>query len=238
MKRSGSFLIGLALIGLACWPVTTRFGVDYRWSSRRITLFEKAVHFLSRDLQTRRLVAELTRGARGADEKLLRLFDWTVVHVRATPPGLPVVDDHPWHIIVRGYGAPDQRAEALALLASYAGFRAAAAALYAPGTDHRILVTVVRDGSRTFVFDVNNDIAFRKGRNALADVREVAANPDLIPTAARSLTIDGVPYERYLAGLASLAPGFQRMEAQKPWPRLKQELSHRLAPRPPAEAGR
>ena len=170
------------LIAAAVWPVTTRFGVDYRWSSRRVTLFEKAVHFLSRDLQTRRLVAELTRGARSTDERLLRLFDWTVVHVRATPPGLPVVDDHPWHIIIRGYGASDQRAEAFALLASHAGFQAGAAPLYVPGTEKRLLVTVVRDGGRTLVFDVNHGVAFRNGRGGLADVREVTANPALIPS--------------------------------------------------------
>lgn len=232
MKRSvvGGVVI-ILLVGAACWPVTTRSGLNYQVTTRRITLFEKAVHFLSRDLQTRRLVAEMTRGARGADERLLRLFEWAVAHVRATPAGFPVVDDHPWHILIRGSGAPDQRTEAFALLASYAGFPAAAASLTAVGTDARLIVAAVRTGPRTLVFDVNHDLIFRNARGECADWKELVRDPALVRRVAGELTVEGEPYEHFFQEAGSLTPRFDRMEAQKPWARLWQELGHLLTPR-------
>lgn len=213
----------ILILAAAVWPVETRFGVNYQWSGRTITRFEKAVHFLSRDLQTRRLVAELLRGAGASrDERLTLLFDWTVRNVRPVPAGFPVVDDHVLHIILRGYGAPDQRTEAFALLASYAGYPATAATLTADRG--RLIVALVRDRDQTFLFDVNNTLAFATPQGTLADVGQLVRSPQLVAEAAGSLTIDGLPYLRYVEGLRDLRVTFARMEAQKPWPRLWQEV--------------
>jgi len=219
-------IAAILLIGAAVWPVTTRVGVDYRWSTKRITLLEKTIHFMSRDLQTRRLAAEVTHGASGAEETLLKIFTWTVQHVQPTPPGLPVVDDHVLHIIIRGYGAQDQRTEAFALLASYSGFPATKATARIPGTDKDLVVALVRDGPKTYVFDVNNNISLRNEQGTLADLTELLSNPGLMAQAADHALIEGVPYEHYLLGLRGLQATFARMEAQKPWPRLRQELDH------------
>ncbi len=219
----GAVLIGMGT--LACWPVTTRYGVNYRWSSRTITLFEKTVHFISRDLQTRRLVAELVRGAGASpDDRLIRLFDWTVRHVQPVPPEFPAVDDHVLSIIIRGYGAPDQRTEAFALLASYAGFPATAVTLRAPEGTGRLIVAVVRDKDRRLLFDINHQIVFRTPQGTFADIEELMRNPQLVAEAAGGLAVDGLPYERYVTGLQDLQVTFSRMEGQKPWPRLWQEV--------------
>jgi hypothetical protein len=221
-------MAAILLIAAAVWPVTTRFGIDYEWSSKQITLFEKVLHFISRDLQARRLASEITEGARDGQEKLLKIFTWTVRHVQPTPPGFPVVDDHVMHIIIRGYGAPDQRTEAFALLASYSGFPSTAAYLTAPGTEQRIIVAVVRDGARTYLFDVERQMVFKNRLGQFADLRELIADPSLVDTAAHGLTVAGVPYGQYLLSAGDLQASFARMEAQKPWPRLAQEVQHAL----------
>ena len=123
---AGGVLVATAAVMVARWPVTTRFGVDYEWSSREIHLYEKAVDFISRDLQARRLVSDITDGLNGDQERIIAIFRWIGERVRSTPNGFPVVDDHVLNIIIRGYGADDQRTEAFALLASYAGLSATA----------------------------------------------------------------------------------------------------------------
>ena len=223
-----------ALIVAACWPVTTRYGVNYRWSSRTITLFEKSVHFISRDLQTRRLVKELLRGVRPGDPALMRLFEWTVANIHPTPEGLPVVDDHPLHILIRGYGAEDQRTEAFALLASYAGFPSAAVTLRAPGTDAGLLVAAVRAGSQTFIFDVINGVAFQDEQGRFVDLMELSRNPLPARRAAGDLTVAGIPYARFFEEADRHVTSFDRMEAQKPWSRLRQEVTHLFRPLEPA----
>ena len=214
-----------ALVIAALWPVTTRSGFNYQVTIRQITLGEKAVQFISRDLQTRRFVAELTRGVGRGEPTLVRLFDWTVEHVRPTPAGFPVVDDHPLHILIRGYGAEDQRTEAFALLASYAGFPAAKVTLRVPEMDEGLMVAAVRDGSRTLVFDVVNGLVFRNEDGHLADLTELSRNPLPVRRAAGDLTIGGVPYARFFEGVDPRAFSFSRMEGQKPWPRLWQGVT-------------
>ena len=228
-RRMAWATAAVLLIAAALWPVTTRYGINYRWSSRRITLFEKAVHFISRDLQTRRLVAELTRGVERGEPTLIRLFEWTVANVHSTPEGFPVVDDHPLHILLRGYGAEDQRTEAFALLASYAGFPATAVTLRVPGRDAGLIVAAVRAGPRTLIFDVNHGVIFRNEAGRLADLVELSRNPLAVRRAAGNLMVGGVPYARFFEGVDRQIPTFERMEGQKPWPRLRQEVTHLFA---------
>jgi len=221
-----------ALIGFGHWPVTTRVGIDYQWSERRIPLYEKAVNFLSRDLQTRRLVRELTAGASGEEEKLLQMFSWVTAAIRPVPEGFPVVDDHIFHIMVRGYGAEDQRTEVFATLAGYAGFRASVARLQAPSgaSEGFVFVALVQGRANTYVFDINNRIVFKDEHGRLADVEQLLRHPQLVIDAAQGLAIRGTPYQHYLRGL-DRAKVFSRTPAQQLWPRMKQELQQLLGAR-------
>ena len=217
-----------ALIVIGRWPVTTRLGIDYQWSSQRIPLYEKAVNFLSRDLQIRRLAREITAGASSQGEKLLRIFSWVTTTIRPVPEGFPVVDDHIFHIIVRGYGAEDQRTEAFVTLAGYAGFQARVARLEPPHSPGNFLfVALVRCGTKTYVFDVNHRILFRDEHDHLADVDQLLVTPQLVDAAAQGLVVHGVPYHQYFLGL-DRAKVSSRTQAQQLWPRVKQELEHLL----------
>lgn len=219
-----------ALSVAACWPVTTRYGVNYRWSSRTIPLYEKAINFVSRDIQARRLAREVTAGIDRPRDRALRVFTWVGENVRPVPAGFPVVDDHIWHVIVRGYGAPDQRTEAYTLLAAYAGVRAATAALVAmtDGRPHGLMVAVSEFDDRRWIFDVDHQILFRRDDGSLASVDDLIANPAIVSAAGRGLEVAGIPYARYFEHLHDLTVSFDRIDRQRPLPRLRRELAERL----------
>jgi len=209
---------------VACWPVETRFGVNYEWSSRQIRLYEKVTDFISRDLQTRRLVSDIVASAAPEQVQILAIFDWVGAHVRPTPNGFPVVDDHVLHIIIRGYGAPDQRTEAFALLASYAGMLSTATVLQSETGSATVVVSLVQIDNRVYVFDVINQVVFQDAGGALADVERLMAEPALIRDASGDLEVAGIPYERFFSTLPDLRPNFSRMEQQKPWYRATSEI--------------
>jgi hypothetical protein len=215
--------IAAALV-IASWPVATRVGLNYQLSSKRVPLYEKVINFLSRDLQTRRLAKEIVAGASTDEEKLLKIFSWVTEHVRPTPPGFPVVDDHILHTIIRGYGADDQRAEAFVVLAGYAGLRGRVVRLEPPSHPNVFLyVALVTSGAHTYVFDITNRVIFRDERGRLADLEVLSRNPRLIAAAAPGLVVEGIPYQHYFLGLRQ-AKTWSRTDAQQLWPRLTQEL--------------
>lgn len=218
----------VAVTIIAQWPVTTRWGVNYQTSSKRIPLYEKAINFLSRDLQTQRIAQEITAGASSQTDKLLRVFTWVTANVRATPEGFLVVDDHPLHILIRGYGAEDQRTEAFVLLAGYSGFRAASTKVRPPGAAKPIMLALVRLPPKTVVFDVINGVVFRDDQGELVDVQVLLQHPRLISLAAPGLRVHGVAYEQAVLELRHLNRTFSRTAAQRFWPRLVQELGRFL----------
>lgn len=216
-------LFAVAVFGIAHWPTTTRYGINYRQHSRQLPLYQKAVDFVSRDLQTRRLLSEIVQGAPGEAEALRTIFAWTVRNIRPVPDGFPVIDDHVWNIIVRGYGAEDQRTEVFAILASYACCPVSAVRLSAEPTK-TIDVAVVMLDDQPRVFDVVNAVMFHDHAGTPATVDQLLRDPNLVATMSRGLAPHGVPYSRYAARLGELRPVYARMESQKPWQRLKREI--------------
>jgi len=226
---AGAAIVAAAIV-TACWPVTTRFGVDYRWSSKTLPLYEKALNFVSRDLQARRLSREVAAGGGSAEDVAIRIFRWVGTHVRRVPPGFPVVDDHLLHVIIRGYGAADQRTEVFALLASYAAIPATAVPLSVDAPERRrtIYVAVADVGGRLLVVDVENQILFRRDEGTLAYLDDLRRDPSPITRAGGHLIFNDMPYESYFTRLDTVRPVFSRMERQKPWPRLRLELTRLL----------
>ena len=217
-------ILGILLLGIiAYWPVQTRVGVDYEWSESSIHFYEKATNFFSRHFQAKHLVSNLLKKIDYPEDQLQLLFAWSRDHVRSTPPGFPVIDDHVWHIIVRGYGATDQRTEAFALLASYAGFPATVTAMEIPGTDGGVIVALVKIGQLLHVFDVEHGFVFLDEHGQLIDAARLATAPEVVSSITNGIEIAGRPYEHYVPSLLNRDLTFNRMELQKPWPRLKHE---------------
>ena len=228
-RRVAVVIAALAVaIIVARWPVTTATGFNYRVTVKRLTLFEKALAFVDRDFEMRRLSKEITGPDGAPEERLLRLYEWVADNIHPVPPGLPVIDDHVFHIFVRRYGAVDQRAEALAALASYDGMPSTTLAL-GKNPNHLIVqLTVVRLADRLVVFDVNNRIVFRRPSGELASLSDLSTEPSIIERSARGVVVDDVPYREHFERLSALTPSFVRMEKQRFWPRLKDEILERF----------
>jgi hypothetical protein len=216
-----------ALTLLLAWPVESRSGTNYVWTSNRLPFYEKAIEFLARHFQTKRLVEAIIAGEADSEGRLLRLLVWVGAHVRPTPGGFPVVDDHPFHILIRGYGAPDQRTEAFALLATYAGMPSEHVMLTTEA-GRRVDLALVKVGRDTYVFDVVNQVAFFKADGGLADLATLRSHPGLIHQSATHPSVDAEMYRRLVASTDKLRPTFSRMEMQRPWRRATAEISEIL----------
>ena len=210
------------------WPATTAVGYNYRVTVKRLTLFEKMVAFVDRDFYMRRVAAEIAGIDGTPQQRLIRMYEWVADNIHAVPPGFPVVDDHVSNIFVRHYGADDQRAEALAALASYSGFPATIVGLAKAPKMRGVQLTLVRLGDKLVVFDVIHRIAFRRRSGELADFDDLKRDPSLIADAGAGVVIDSVPYHEHFAHIKDVTPRFLRMEEQRLWPRLKYELFGRF----------
>jgi hypothetical protein len=125
LRRLALCAIGLAaLIAVANVPTTTYQGVNFVVSARTLPAYVKALDFADRDANYKGLARQIAGRAvlrRGAAARCLRL------DAREYPRHalrIPVVDDHVWHIIIRGYGEDDQKADVFTTLLTYAGMRA------------------------------------------------------------------------------------------------------------------
>jgi hypothetical protein len=150
-------------------------------------------------------------------------------NIHPVPRDLPVVDDHVLNIFVRRYGSDDQRAEALAALASYDGIPAAVLGFSKIPKTHGVSLTFVQIGHGLAVFDVNNRVVFRRVSGELASLDDLKRDPSIVRRAAGNLTVDGVPYDEHLRRLSDAHPTFVRMEDQRPWSRLRNEVARFVA---------
>lgn len=226
--------VALVLALTACWaalqwPVTTRQGIDGHVSTQTIPLSIKLVRFWYRDLEYRALTRSITRGLSDDEAKLLALFDWVRAHVhRGTPPALAVVDDHVWHIIVRGYGEPDQLADVLATLCAYAGLPAQAVAVGPPGQGLIHSLTMVRLDDRWYPVDAYYGVLPREPGGRLLSRDELMADPALVRRAVPPLTVHGIEYAQLYAWLPALHDESRlRPYCHMPWRRAWSELTRR-----------
>lgn len=197
-------------------------GIDYSVVSYELPLYQKAIAFVHRDLEMRALTRRIVGDTRGAETVAFKLLEWTHAAVRPVPRGFPLIDDHPYHIIVRGYGKVDQAADAFVNLAAYAGIPARL--LFARGTDGGYLYAFgaleIDHGWR--LFDVREQIAFRRPSGELALIDELRAEPALTASLPSPSEGPGLGYPELIAAL-NLSP-VRPVEQQMPLDRLRYEL--------------
>lgn len=102
---------------------TTRQGVNDKITAIKIPLYLKLHNFFNRHLNYQWTVDQIVNEKMTDQQKAEAIFAWTNQHILRQLPQLPVIDDHPWHIIVRGYGDADQMADVFAVLSNYAGLK-------------------------------------------------------------------------------------------------------------------
>ncbi|HPM43368.1 MAG TPA: hypothetical protein PLV52_06020, partial [Candidatus Omnitrophota bacterium] len=104
--------------------VTTRKGIDYNVSTIKIPLYLKALDFIDRHYNYVQLTKNIIDGSKDEQEKALRIYIWVGMNIKKNPAGMPVVDDHPLNIVIRGYGVEDQFEDVFTILCTYAGLEA------------------------------------------------------------------------------------------------------------------
>jgi hypothetical protein len=225
-RRSAAWLASGAvmavLVVVALLPVTTRQGVDFTVATHDLPLYLKVLDFVDRDLNYRQLARRITATETTDTSRALALMAWTRANIRDLPPGWPVVDDHVWSIVVRGYGIDEQKTDVFATLATYAGVPAYWIQVEVPPV--RLPIALVRADGRWRVLDVGNGLAFWNARRELATVDEIATDAGLVRATAGDRVHRGRSYVEVFAGFKPpTPPGTLRAEKQMPWPRVVYE---------------
>ncbi len=226
MKRwlwAGALVVVCGLI--AHWPVSTKQGINYRVRTLRMPLYIKVIEFLDRDYHYRCLAREITAGVESDAARAEAILRWMRERLYAgIPTGLPVMDDHVWHIIVRGYGGDDQLVDVFTTLASYAGVEAAAVHRLRPDDGEAgIAMALVRLNGRWVPVDPYRGFWFTDERGVPADIEAIRRDPSIVARVAGSIEVGGVPYARYVEAVAPPQTGSDsllRSGRQMPWRRF------------------
>ena len=216
----GGLGLGVAL-GLAA-PMTTRQGVNFQVANHHIPLYVKAVDFLDRHYHYQLLADQITHSFRSDRERALAVFEWTHQHIQPTPRGWPIVDDHVWHIIIRGHGVEDQVADVFTTLCAYAGVPAYWRYVRHPRTGASLTVSYAKVGNRWAVIDMRRAVIFKDAGGTWLTPGQLAADPALSQVADQARLLETFPYPDYFATPEFVAPPPYplRTEQQMPWPRL------------------
>jgi hypothetical protein len=219
----GVLLVLATAMALALMPSTTLQGVDFKVSTIELPLYVKALDFVDRDVNYRALARKITAGLATDEARVLAVFEWVRARVRDVPAGFPVVDDHIWHILVRGYGAGEQKADVFTTLTTYAGVPGYFVMLGPHSA--RLPIALVLVERRWRVVDVEHGFVFRNTAGQLATFEDLAAGHGLVERLAGRLQYKGREYAGYFARPPALTPpGTLRAEMQMLGPRLIFEL--------------
>ncbi|MBF0216705.1 MAG: hypothetical protein HQL30_06910 [Candidatus Omnitrophica bacterium] len=203
--------------------VGTKQGIDFKVTEKKIPLYLKTLDFIDRHYNYSNLVSGITKPGGTVDEKVMDIFKWTFVNIRRQPTSLPTVDDHPWHIIVRGYGAGEQYSDVFTTLCTYAGAPAYFILVKSRDGSRRYPFSVVRMNGRERVFDPYNGVYFVSGNGEQAGIEDVAA------MRAQKICLSGEPdvdYGEYLPDLMSPKNTvIRRASAQDPLGRMKAAIA-------------
>lgn len=207
--------------------VTTRRGVDYQLQSVEIPLYLKILDFYDRHYNYKELVKNILKDVRGEQECAMRLFAWTFANIRKNTAGLPVLDDHVWNIIIRGYGASDQSCDVFTTLCNYAGLRAFFSYASSREQTDKIPLSFVYLDKKWRVFDPYNGVYFQDKQGNFADMVSIRDNFALVKCLGK--TLPDLDYSIYIDSLLSIKDiGYNRANLQSPLNRLIFEIKKKL----------
>lgn len=222
LSGCGVLIVAISLI--RCIPSESLEGTSHGVLTHRIPLWEKAARFYLRHLEFERLAAEAAGGEADSQRRVLRLVDWTratVVH--PIPPGLPVIDDHIAHIVLRHYGNDGQLAEVFTALTTYTGNDGCWSHTTPPGAKGRVVLSFVQSEDGWWVFDVSNGGWFETADGRIARVEDFRHPETLRRRGQAPAVLHGIPYLAYYQDLEAVwKRSFSRARGQMPWHRLLQ----------------
>jgi hypothetical protein len=216
-------LVTASVFSVARWPTTRFVGVNFVVSQQTLPLWAKAADFIDRDVNIAQTARAVLGNVQGDEARAAAALAWTRANIRNTPEGFPIVDDHIWYTIVRGYGQPDQQADVFTTLLTYAGVRAYWSLAGKPPDEIPLSYVWIRDRWR--VYDVTSGLVFRAANGDQATPQDLADNHDLIRTAATGRVDDVNAYVTRFDGYAApQAPDVLRADLQMPRRRVWHEM--------------
>jgi hypothetical protein len=180
--------------------VITKQGINYEVISTKIPLYLKILNFFDRHYNYKDLVKQIVKDTEVKEEKVLKIFKWTYEHIKAQPVQLPVIDDHVWNIIIRGYGVQDQYCDVFSTLCNYIGTEAFFDYVYTKDSSSKICLSFVRFNKRWYIFDPYRGIYFKDNYGHIADLEEIKNGNWRIEKITQTEKID-FDYKQYFQNL-------------------------------------
>ncbi|MEK6715229.1 MAG: transglutaminase domain-containing protein [Candidatus Omnitrophota bacterium] len=237
MKKYLSIILCLIILTAAAFfvlniNVTTRQGINYQWHTVKIPLYLKLLDFFDRHYNYKELVKRITLNAKDDRVKAMRIFEWTCNNLKRAPQTLPVVDDHVWHIIVRGYGARDQFSDVFSTLCNYAGLDAFYTWVYTQERTSRIPLSFVELSGKWFIFDPYNGAYFTNAQGLPVDIDAIKLGNSWrvkhLRTEINPTDLD-VDYSRYFGNFPDTKKAaLRKANIQSPVNRLFFEIQKRI----------
>ena len=211
--------VPIAVLTVACWPAGRFVGVNHVVSTQPLPLWAKATDFIDRDVNLATAARSILGGVSGEQAKAAAALAWTRANIRAVPDGFPVVGDHVWHIMVRGYGRDDQRAEVFTTLLAYDGIPAYWMVVGTP--PQSATLSYARIDGLWRVYDVSNGVVFKNAGGELATPDEISGNHDVVRGSVTGVIAEVDDYVAAFDGYtAPQAPEVMRADLRMPGRRL------------------
>jgi len=204
--------------------VTTKQGVNYVLRPVKIPLYLKVLNFFDRHYNYAELAKRIVKDVESDREKVFKIFYWVKENIKEQPDNLPVIDDHVWHIIVRGYGVPDQYSDVFTTLCNYVGVDAFFLWVFTKDKKEKMPLSFVKLDNEWRVFDPYNQIYFNNKEGDLISITDIRSGETWVAESS-SGSVD-VHYRIYLDNIPLIKDiGLRRANVQSPLNRLRFEIA-------------
>lgn len=233
MKKNLSVFIAAVLIVISLGSLLNRQTsiqqcVDYRCRAITMPLYLKLLDFFDRHYNYRHLVKSITKGANTEEEKIMKLFIWTHHNIRRLPKDLPVMDDHVWYTIVRGYGVNDQFSDVFTTLCNYSGIEAFFFTVSTIDKKESFPFAFVKVDKKWVIFDPYHGIYFINNSGGFVDLGDLKSNNWRLRGLEKEAQ-GSLDYPALFANLGDIGNiGLTRSNIQSPLNRLRFEIKRRL----------
>lgn len=221
----------LAIVLLICFlniRVSTSQGIDYKSHSVALPLYLKVLDFFDRHYNYKNLMNKIVYKTDDQRVKALKILTWTCANIRKIPQGFPVIDDHVWNIVIRGYGTAEQACDCFATLCNYAGMNSFWGWVYPQGGGRAEPFCFAKINNRWCLFDPQRGAYFENTKGDFSCVEEIIQGQYSVINlyAQNGAYFD---YSLYFNNLPQVEKsGLSRPSIQSPLNRLMFECKKRL----------
>ena len=120
MKKFSLYFIIIFIIVLSLFYLNSKssnyIGINYSIEEEKISNFKKLTYFYQRHLNYKNLVKQINQDSKNEKEKIINTSLWVYKNIKKDFKDEDVVDNHPWTVVERRIGKPDQFSDILSVL--------------------------------------------------------------------------------------------------------------------------